>query len=371
MGTDDKKPGPKTEMPPAPIAPGAPPETPAAPGTDKAADLEEIKKAVEDAASVSGGLWLSYLFVLSYVAIAAGAVTHADLLLENPVKLPFLNVELPLKAFFALAPFVVLIIHAYALMHFRMLGKKATRFHNALYSQLPDRGTAPDGTNKDIRDKKRWLLPSNIFVQTLAGPPELRAGFFGFMLKAIALTTLVLFPVLVLLLLQIQFLPFHDTRITWAQRGALFVDVLLLWPLRPPILADLSPETSQRARRFSRALRGIGLTFAFIASIAAIGFSIALATIPAEWQETALAALDRPRWQISFREYKYDLEHREEVTKTKLVSTHDLLFAGEVDVITQRRKSLFSNTLVLPGFNPYEALKNRRTEKARMERTPH
>src|ERR1700720_3650837 len=88
----------------------------------KTDDLEEIKKAVEDAAFVSGGLWLSYLFVLSYIAIAAGAVTHEDLLLVRAVKLPFLNVELPLKAFFALAPFVVLIIHA--LMHFIMLGKK-------------------------------------------------------------------------------------------------------------------------------------------------------------------------------------------------------------------------------------------------------
>jgi hypothetical protein len=73
---------------------------------EKADDLVEIKKSVEDAASVSGGLWLSYLFVLSYIAIAAGAVTHEDLLLVRPVKLPFLNVELPLKAFFALAPFL-------------------------------------------------------------------------------------------------------------------------------------------------------------------------------------------------------------------------------------------------------------------------
>jgi hypothetical protein len=27
---------------------------------------------------INGGLWLSYLFVLSYIAIAAGAVTHED-----------------------------------------------------------------------------------------------------------------------------------------------------------------------------------------------------------------------------------------------------------------------------------------------------
>jgi hypothetical protein len=119
----------------------------------KADDLDEIKKSVEDAASVSGGLWLSYLFVLSYIAIAAGAVTHEDLLLVRAVKLPFLNVELPLKAFFALAPFIVLIIHAYALMHFIMLGKKTSRFHNELRRQFPD---------KEIRDKLRRLLPSNM-----------------------------------------------------------------------------------------------------------------------------------------------------------------------------------------------------------------
>jgi hypothetical protein len=86
-------------------------------------------------------------------------------------------------------------------------------------------------------------------------------------------------------------------------------------------------------------------------SIAALWFSFVIATIPGERQETVLAALDRPRWQISDNAYR-----------TRLVSTHDLLFAGDVDKTTRRRKSLFSNTLVLPGFNLYEALKNRRAE---------
>jgi hypothetical protein len=77
----------------------------------KANDLEAIRHAVEDAASVGAGLWLSYLFVLFYLAIVAGAVTHADLLLQNPVKLPFLSIELPLLAFFFLAPLLFLITH--------------------------------------------------------------------------------------------------------------------------------------------------------------------------------------------------------------------------------------------------------------------
>ncbi len=55
--------------PPAQPAPELPPIA------AKADDLEAIKKAVDDAASVGGGLWLSYLFVLFYLAVAAGAVT--------------------------------------------------------------------------------------------------------------------------------------------------------------------------------------------------------------------------------------------------------------------------------------------------------
>src|SRR5271163_583492 len=95
----------------------------------KAKDLGALRDAVVDAASVSTGLWLSYLFVLFYFAVAAGAVTHRDLLLENAVKLPFLNVELPLKAFFVLGPLVFLIVHAYVLLHFVLLAGKVGAFH--------------------------------------------------------------------------------------------------------------------------------------------------------------------------------------------------------------------------------------------------
>ncbi|MGH8514269.1 MAG: hypothetical protein ACREV8_10085, partial [Gammaproteobacteria bacterium] len=42
----------------------------------QAHDLEALRKAVVDAASVGEGIWLSYLFVLLYIAIAAGGVTH-------------------------------------------------------------------------------------------------------------------------------------------------------------------------------------------------------------------------------------------------------------------------------------------------------
>jgi len=138
----------------------------------QADDLEAIKKAVDDAASLGGGLWLSYLFVLFYLAVAAGAVTHADLFLEKSVKLPFLNVELPLLAFFFLAPILFLFVHAYALVHLVLLTDKTKRFHQVLDAQIPNK----KGMTKDqqsgraaIRAGLRRQLPSNIFVQFLAG----------------------------------------------------------------------------------------------------------------------------------------------------------------------------------------------------------
>src|SRR5262249_57165573 len=152
----------------------------------KATDLDALRTAVVDAAGVGYGLWSSYLFALLYFAIAAGAVTHRDLLLESPVKLPFLNVELPLKAFFVLGPLVFLVVHAYLLLHFLLLAGKVGAFHTELQKQIPE---------DEKRAQLRRQLPSNIFVQFLAGPREVREGIVGFLLKSVATISLVVGPI--------------------------------------------------------------------------------------------------------------------------------------------------------------------------------
>src|SRR6202045_4064584 len=113
-----------------------PQKTEPTPFAARAKDLGALRDAVIDAASVGAGLWFSYLFALFYFAMAAGAVTHRDLLLESAVKLPFLNVELPLKAFFILGPLVFLIVHAYVLLHFVLLAGKIGAFHLELQTQI-------------------------------------------------------------------------------------------------------------------------------------------------------------------------------------------------------------------------------------------
>jgi hypothetical protein len=123
---------------------------------NKSRDLETLQKAVVDAATVGAGFWLSYLFLLFYFLIAVAGVTHRDLFFENPVKLPFLGVDLPLTGFFWLGPIIFIIAHTYVLLHFVLLADKVGVFHAELRAQIGD---------EDVRTRLRRQLPSNLFVQ--------------------------------------------------------------------------------------------------------------------------------------------------------------------------------------------------------------
>jgi uncharacterized protein YjbI with pentapeptide repeats len=301
----------------------APPVSPIA---AKAGDLEAFRKSVEDSAGVSGGLWLSYLFVLFYLGIAAGAVTHADLLLQSPVKLPFLNIELPLLAFFVLAPVLFVVTHAYTLVNLALLADRVRQFHKELGDQLAAESTLQPRAS-EIRAVLTRQLPSNIFVQFLGGPDEIRKRALGEALAVILWLTLVVAPIALLLLLQIQFLPYHNQWVTWINRAAIIVDLGLIWWLWGNILRR-SADHSKAHSWGSWAKTSI----AVLLSLCTILFACAIATIPAEWQEDRLPY----RAARSLREW---------------------IFFGTVDNTTRRRASLFSNTLVLPGLNIYEALK--------------
>jgi uncharacterized protein YjbI with pentapeptide repeats len=297
---------------------------------EKACDLDRLQKSVEDAAAVGAGLWLSYLFAFYYIGIAVGAVTHSDLLLENTVKLPLLGVELPLIAFFVLAPIVFIVSHAYTLVHFVMLGAKVGVFDAELNKQLGDAPYAREGLRRQ--------LPSNIFVQFLAGPKDIREGVLGLILKAIAWSSLVLGPVLLLLLIQVQFLPYHLEWVTWVQRFAVFTDVILLLALWPAVLESRSEIAWPQIWRHK--------VFT-LSSLVPIWLAFTTATFPGELIDKWIGP-----WEII---------PQNRVTawlgQDGWTSIHNLVFHGQVDQINKRRKSYFSDTLVIADFRALEAAK--------------
>jgi uncharacterized protein YjbI with pentapeptide repeats len=299
----------------------------------KATDLDALRTAVVDAAGVGTGLWLSYLFVLFYFAIAAGAVTHRDLLLENSVKLPFLNVELPLKAFFILGPLVFPVVHAYVLLHFLLLAGKVGAFHAELREQV---------FQEEKRAQLRRQLPSNIFVQFLGGPREVREGIVGFLLKSVAGISLVAGPIALLVLFQLQFLPYHNPWISWWQRIAIVLDLILLWLLWPPIArGETAPLTWNDLGR-------VRVAAWLPVSLLPLLLVFAIATFPGEWLEENMPTVRLVPTSLK----AWQLPSVEAVQKagSGWTTLHELLVAGEVNYITQKPESLWSNVLVLPGF---------------------
>ena len=309
---NDDKPASGQRGEPLPTEPPASAEAPALPAiVADATDLRVIRSAVVDASGVSAGLWLSYLFVLFYLLIAAGGVSHRDLFLPNPIKLPFLSVELPLEGFFWLGPALFLVAHAYVLLHFVLLSSKVDVFDAQLREQIDD---------SEVRAQLRRQLPINIFVQLLAGPRDARGGLVGTLLRLIAWISLVVGPVAMLVFFELQFLPYRDIWITMWQRLAVVLDLLILWILWPAIVHGGTAQSGWRRLGW-----GTASIMACI-SVVSILLVFAIATTSDEWLQRKLS------W-------------------FPLRAVRELLVAGEVDRIAQRPKSLWSNRLVLPGLD--------------------
>jgi hypothetical protein len=89
-------------------------------------DVEALEKALNDSASRVSAIWITFIVFGLYLVITAGTITHRQLLVEDPVKLPVLNIDLPLVGFFFLAPILFVVVHVYVLIQVLLLARTAT-----------------------------------------------------------------------------------------------------------------------------------------------------------------------------------------------------------------------------------------------------
>jgi uncharacterized protein YjbI with pentapeptide repeats len=272
-------------------------------------ELDGLEKALNDASGKASVLWTTFVTFELYLAIAFGSVKHRDLFLETPVKLPILNVDLPLVAFFVVAPALLVIFHFYVFLQLYALATKARDYDDLLKEEL-----------ESSRQRSRQRLDTFLVLQFLAGPKEQRGHFQGLSLRLIAWITLVATPVLILLQAQVTFLPYHDEAVSWTQRLLLLVDLIVIWGFWDRIRSQDDPILGSR---MSRVWPPLGIAV----SVGAFIFSAFMATFPGEsaddYRRKVLDSI--PLWS----------------------SVHQSLFAGEVDKVTGRPQSWFSNRLVL------------------------
>ncbi len=315
--------------------------------------LETCRDAVNEMAGRSRGLWLSFIALLAYLFITVGAVTHRDLLLQTPVTLPVLNVGLPLTGFFAIAPLFFLINHFYLLLQLKGLSRRIREFNDRL---------AKAALPQDQADLERRKLDSFVVVQLLGGTDEETSGRTSLFLKSIALITLVLAPLVLLLMIQLQFLAYQSELITWLHRIAILIDVLLLWIFWPAIrTGDWTPV--RKPRLMGTAVYGL------------MFFVCLIATFPGEFADGGPNARDWAKhtdsrgWWIKDKIFGGVIPSEQNSAKLQnglpgfartlhLADAFDLLDLDKIEKSVSRHNRRNSNTL-LSGAERVASFRNR------------
>src|SRR5262249_13961311 len=223
--------------------------------------------------------------------------------LETSIKLPLLNVDLPLVGFFVVTPLLLLIFHFYLFLQLLGLASKAKDYNTLLVDE------APVASDRQYLRQRLDVFP---ILQFLAGPSDQRTGFRGYSLRLMAWITLVASPVLILLQGQVTFLPYHREWIVRLQRVAVLIDLALIWYFWIHLRSDDDPIKGMWRKPWMY-LGGAG-------TLGVVIFSTYLATFPGEWMK---AHLPQPSWLQA------------------------LLFEGDVDDVSGRPRSVFANRLVL------------------------
>jgi hypothetical protein len=186
------------------------------PDTEK---LDALLASLNDSAERFQTLWFSFLGLTLYLAIAALATTHRNLLLGEPQVLPILNIKVELLPFYVIAPLLYLVFHFYLLMMLALLARTAAEFDKQLCTTLP---------GEPERERYRAQVGNALFLQLLVGMKGERTGVNAALMGLIALITIVLAPLATLVLMQMMFLPYHHLRITWWHRAVVVADLVLI-----------------------------------------------------------------------------------------------------------------------------------------------
>ena len=240
-----------------------------------------LLEAVNHSSDTAHTGWLIFLAIMTYLMIAVAGVTHTDLLLETPVELPILQVKIQLTQFFQFATVILVLMHLGLVSQLVLLAKETLEFDHAVrLLEVSDQRTHP----------LRLELNNFFFVQAIAGPQ--RSLVMSAFLHGMSWLTLVVLPVVLLLYVQVVFLPYHDVNITWTHRFALLVDIAMLIAIGVFLMRA---ETSF-VHAFMRTTAAHPFSFVATTIVLALValFSFFVATIPGE-------ALDRFTQSVSGR----------------------------------------------------------------------
>jgi len=185
-------------------------------------NIEDLLNSVNNASQHVRNFYITFLLASVYVGIIIWSTTDLMLLLETPVNLPLLSVELPITDFYSVTPYLYLLLHFNLLLQLCLLADKLKRFNYGV-STL---------TDQNLQNYFYSRLFPFAFTHTLSG--QHHSLFLRFLLTVMVWVTIIWLPLFILMSLQVGFLAYHSTDILYFQRLAIVIDLALLaifWPI--------------------------------------------------------------------------------------------------------------------------------------------
>jgi hypothetical protein len=180
--------------------------------------LASLTAAINDGAKSAQLGALAFTAIGVFLLATAFSATDEDLLLNRALTISQLGgTAVPVVFAFGLAPAIFVAAHFYTLIRYDMLAGNVRRFRDDLAVMV---------RSEDDRDRCRQLLANVEFVNALVMPRGSRASSWMFSLTVRVL--LAVFPVAVLLLVQLQSLRLQSEWVTWTHHACIAADLMLL-----------------------------------------------------------------------------------------------------------------------------------------------
>lgn len=94
-------------------------------------DAKALLDAANSASERVAGLHVAFMAVCAYVLVIVFGTTDLDLLMGKGVRLPVVNVDVPIVGFYAFAPYLVVLVHFNLLLQLQLLSRKLFAFDAA------------------------------------------------------------------------------------------------------------------------------------------------------------------------------------------------------------------------------------------------
>lgn len=245
--------------------------------TNGADQLEKLQQAVVSSShDVRRAFFMFGAFSL-YLIITVGVTTHEQLLRGSVFTLPILAVDIPIVGFYIVVPLLFVFTHLNLIGEFNSLADDAEELKKYLSkSKKTINSTLPFGFCR-------------LFIQ----PDETRVPRRPIFM--ITVISAVIFPPLILLAVQIRFLPYHSEFVTTLHRLYLLGDVIVLWLFWPTLIPSWYDNLHVKYRHYDIARTLKNSPWLRISAVPmtalVIVFSWFAATVPDGWAEKFTLAM--------------------------------------------------------------------------------